>query len=731
MFRKSIAFVAACAAAATLATSANANNRPVSAADAALAAEEVLGLSSSEAVMLEHPETPGNSFTFMLPVDGVIHEVNVWPHSVRTDNYTVLVQGKGGLIKEATPGVENTYRGEVVGRKGSIAALSLFDEGLMGVVKFGDGTERWIEPIALHIPGAPAGLHITYDSSAAQVEGTCGTTPNMKASVEQFGEPDPLAGAANYCAEIAIDADYQFYQDYGNSVNNVENRINSVFNTVNLVYTNQVDITHFIVTILVRTSAADNPYTTNDASSLLNQLRSQWISNHAGIQRDVVQLFTGRSLNGGTIGIAYLSAICTSLAYGLVENINPISCATDLSAHELGHNWGSPHCTCPSTTMNPSLTCANTFAATSQNSITNYRNSISFCLAVCEEPPPPGYCPAEGTNTNAEHITRLEISNINNTSASDGYSDYTDQTGILVELTQYTVTIEMANSDAATRGGIWIDWNQDEDFNDPAEQITDDLAGAGPYVHTFTVPGNVPNGPTRLRVRVQDGVADPDPDACGATTRGEVEDYSVNPVSDPPPANDFCADATVVEFGATAFTTIGATTDGPDEPFFCDNAGETNIDNDVWFRVIAPCTTIAQISICDADFDTRLAIYPGDECPTISNQQITACNDDACGNGSILADIVLLEGNEYLIRAGGYAGATGDGTLDISVAPACPDPNDCPADLNGSGAVDFDDLVQLLAAWGPCGTCPEDIDNNGEVAFNDLVEMLAAWGLCP
>ena len=29
-------------------------------------------------------------------------------------------------------------------------------------------------------------------------------------------------------------------------------------------------------------------------------------------------------------------------------------------------------------------------------------------------------------------------------------------------------------------------------------------------------------------------------------------------------------------------------------------------------------------------------------------------------------------------------------------------PSDCPADIDGSGTVDFDDLLRLLAAWGPC-----------------------------
>jgi len=51
-------------------------------------------------------------------------------------------------------------------------------------------------------------------------------------------------------------------------------------------------------------------------------------------------------------------------------------------------------------------------------------------------------------------------------------------------------------------------------------------------------------------------------------------------------------------------------------------------------------------------------------------------------------------------------------------------------DLNGDGITGFLDLVELLAAWGPCPGgpgCLGDIDGNGTVGFPDLVEILTAW----
>ena len=54
----------------------------------------------------------------------------------------------------------------------------------------------------------------------------------------------------------------------------------------------------------------------------------------------------------------------------------------------------------------------------------------------------------------------------------------------------------------------------------------------------------------------------------------------------------------------------------------------------------------------------------------------------------------------------------------------------CPGDLDGSGNVDFGDLLQILASWGECVECPADLDGSGDVGFSDLLDLLFAWGPC-
>lgn len=61
----------------------------------------------------------------------------------------------------------------------------------------------------------------------------------------------------------------------------------------------------------------------------------------------------------------------------------------------------------------------------------------------------------------------------------------------------------------------------------------------------------------------------------------------------------------------------------------------------------------------------------------------------------------------------------------ITVVPSDP----CPADLDGSGSVDFGDILAILSAWGNAGG-PEDLDCSGTVDFADLLVVLGAWGSC-
>ena len=58
-------------------------------------------------------------------------------------------------------------------------------------------------------------------------------------------------------------------------------------------------------------------------------------------------------------------------------------------------------------------------------------------------------------------------------------------------------------------------------------------------------------------------------------------------------------------------------------------------------------------------------------------------------------------------------------------------PSACSGDANGDGVVGVDDLLLVIAAWGPCAGCDADVNDDDVVGVNDLLAVIADWGICP
>ncbi|MHC5112833.1 MAG: dockerin type I domain-containing protein [Planctomycetota bacterium] len=52
----------------------------------------------------------------------------------------------------------------------------------------------------------------------------------------------------------------------------------------------------------------------------------------------------------------------------------------------------------------------------------------------------------------------------------------------------------------------------------------------------------------------------------------------------------------------------------------------------------------------------------------------------------------------------------------------------CPADVNASGAVDFGDVLDVIAVLGQTGKDRRDVNGDGGVDFGDILEVIAAFG---
>ncbi len=101
------------------------------------------------------------------------------------------------------------------------------------------------------------------------------------------------------------------------------------------------------------------------------------------------------------------------------------------------------------------------------------------------------------------------------------------------------------------------------------------------------------------------------------------------------------------------------------------------------------------------------------------------------GNPPAGAISLTINPDGTLTQVGPNYPTQGSQPNDIAVWPGAG--NDCPADVNASGAVDVDDLIAVILAWGACvppPPCVGDIDGNGSVDVDDLIAVILAWGPC-
>jgi len=153
-----------------------------------------------------------------------------------------------------------------------------------------------------------------------------------------------------------------------------------------------------------------------------------------------------------------------------------------------------------------------------------------------------------------------------------------------------------------------------------------------------------------------------------------------------------------------AYDTTAATTDGPPEAG-C-NSGESDlpIHKDVWYRFLAPTSGTLIASNCNGggfggsgDFDSKIALYDlGTDLAAFDAQLLpdyfVSCNEDCTNEDpanlkftSTLSQSITA-GHYYLVRLGGYLGASGVGNIYIGLVPP---PNPCdPANIiNGVAGI--------------------------------------------
>ena len=137
------------------------------------------------------------------------------------------------------------------------------------------------------------------------------------------------------------------------------------------------------------------------------------------------------------------------------------------------------------------------------------------------------YCEAYA-NGQHNYIANLLCGDINNSSGwQSAVADYTDITTTLEPGVSEPITITNGYEWSDTKVTVWVDWNLDRELgnNNNETFVLTELGGPGQsFTGEITPPANQQSGQFRMRVRM---TRTSNPEPCGSSFRGEIEDYTV------------------------------------------------------------------------------------------------------------------------------------------------------------------------------------------------------------
>ena len=293
------------------------------------------------------------------------------------------------------------------------------------------------------------------------------------------------------------------------------------------------------------------------------------------------------------------------------------------------------------------------YTVTGQTQTTDYRaqvtcinggfSDVSAPLTVAMSPFYDCYCTSNATSASNEEIWGVSVGLLNNvTDCSTGtlmYNDYTNQTPPNLPqntTVPITLTLGTCGSSSTSLAAVYIDFNQDGDFDDTGEDVfyTTPVTSSGApgqvEVGNINVPATAMLGITGMRVVYERTTSSANINPCGTYTYGETEDYRVNIV--PPPT---CLTPGVPSVNSITFSTAevewGQSTSGPalGYEWRVFTAGNGPLGTAIVSGIEAAGDTIANITglsgVTDYSFYVRAICTPGDTSSWVGVNFLTPC----------------------------------------------------------------------------------------------------------
>ncbi len=565
---------------------------------------------------------------------------------------------------------------------------------------------------------------------------TCGVEDAARPILDSKSKRTQRSVVGCQALQVAVDTDWEFTGNLfeGNTAASSE-YATTLMGAMSSIYMTDINVGVHVSFLRLWSSSSD-PWSASTTGAQLPQFREHWETQMGDVQRHLAHLLSGRSLGGG---IAYLGSVCTSLGYAVSAGLNgafPIPLEDHhqnnwdimVVSHETGHNCGTWHTHDYSPVIDG---CGNNDCTAAWG---------GTIMSYCHQ------CSGGMTNLVLTFHPRVQLT-IENFLANDISCSLDCDQSVTGACCHGETCSESTALDCEDSAGSFLGSATTCEIASCTEQVGACCTGVVGECSNLNSTSCINVGGTYIGMGTtcSDGWCDADAEnaccineGCNQMTANDCQlaggswagvGTSCATGGCDPMVNDFCDTATPITTGVHNFTNVGALSD--DDEFDnedCEPEYLGGVYSDVWFSYEACNNGELLVSTCGiTNFDTDIVVYQG-ECDDMVQVE---CNGDGEGCGGYTSEVTLAvySGESYLIRVGGFSqNSVGYGQILIG-GINCGDDFPCVGDVNASGIVDVNDLLEVVNYWGE-SSFQHDINENGIVDNGDLLLVIANWGNC-
>ena len=264
------------------------------------------------------------------------YELDLVQVDIFTSDFEVTL-GSTGMPADVKHGV--FYRGIIKGDNASIAAISIFDNEIRGLIASDEGNM-----VIGKLEGADFnGEHVLYDDRAVlqEMPFDCGTPDDGVGYKPKDLDFDAETKDVGDCIRLYIEVDNDIHNDKG-GVTGATNFITGLMNEVITLYANE-SIASVVSQIVVWDTTS--PYSSTSSSGMLSDFQAATGS----FNGDLAELFSYQASGGIAAGFAGIcnsnpdNSKCFSSINTTYSSVPTYSWSVMVATHELGHLWGSRH----------------------------------------------------------------------------------------------------------------------------------------------------------------------------------------------------------------------------------------------------------------------------------------------------------------------------------------------------------------------------------------------------